>query len=109
MRRWAGVGDEAPEEARTLAPLFPFSSEPAATVGLWERIDDVVMGGVSSSRVVAGEARAEWRGIVRTDGGGFCGARTVALEEPMDLSGFEGLYVDARVGKGRSFLTLRAS
>eukprot|EP00310_Coccolithus_braarudii_P025570 CAMPEP_0183355848 /NCGR_PEP_ID=MMETSP0164_2-20130417/42100_1 /TAXON_ID=221442 /ORGANISM="Coccolithus pelagicus ssp braarudi, Strain PLY182g" /LENGTH=378 /DNA_ID=CAMNT_0025529089 /DNA_START=14 /DNA_END=1150 /DNA_ORIENTATION=+ len=84
------MADEA-----TLVPLFPFSEAPAATVEQWERIDDVVMGGVSSSRVVAGDARAEWRGIVRTDGGGFCGARTSTLEEPMDLSRFEGLYVDA--------------
>ena len=62
------------EKERT--PVFNFDAAPEATAALWERIDDVVMGGVSSSKIVVGDAGAEWRGIVRTDGGGFCGTRT---------------------------------
>ena len=85
----------ASASSATLAPIFDFAASPEATAELWERIDDVVMGGVSSSKVSAGEGRGEWRGKVRTDGGGFCGARTAALEAPLDLSGFDGLYVDA--------------
>jgi len=82
--------------ARETTPIFPFATDAEATVALWERIDDVVMGGVSSSKVVATEGGgAEWRGIVRTDGGGFCGTRTATLAEPMDLSAYEGVYVDA--------------
>ena len=64
---------------RERTPVFNFDAEPEATAALWERIDDVVMGGVSSSKIVVGDAGAEWKGIVRTDGGGFCGTRTAAL------------------------------
>ena len=92
--RWSWSGPVAPPQ-QTLAPIFDFEAAPADAADLWERIDDVVMGGVSSSKVVAGDARGEWRGIVRTDGGGFCGARTATLEAPLDLSGYDGLYVDA--------------
>jgi hypothetical protein len=84
------------EQERELTPIFPFDAAPEATAALWERIDDVVMGGVSSSKIVTSDdAGAEWRGIVRTDGGGFCGARTAALEAPLDLSKADGIYVDA--------------
>ena len=65
------------EKERT--PVFNFDAEPKATAALWERIDDVVMGGVSSSKIIVSDKGAEWRGIVRTDGGGFCGTRTAAL------------------------------
>ena len=75
--------------------MFNFDAEPEATAALWERIDDVVMGGVSSSKIVVGDGGAEWRGIVRTDGGGFCGTRTAALDAPLDLSNADGVYVDA--------------
>ena len=81
------------EKERT--PVFNFDAAPEATAALWERIDDVVMGGVSSSKIVVGDAGAEWRGIVRTDGGGFCGTRTTALDAPLDLSKADGVYVDA--------------
>ena len=56
------------------------AAAPEATAALWERIDDVVMGGVSSSKIVVGDGGAEWRGIVRTDGGGFCGTRTAVSD-----------------------------
>ena len=81
------------EKERT--PVFNFDVAPEATAALWERIDDVVMGGVSSSKIVVGDGGAEWRGIVRTDGGGFCGTRTAALDAPLDLSKADGVYVDA--------------
>ena len=66
------------EKERT--PVFNFDAAPEATAALWERIDDVVMGGVSSSKIVVGDGGAEWRGIVRTDGGGFCGTRTAVSD-----------------------------
>ena len=81
------------EKERT--PVFNFDAEPEATAVLWERIDDVVMGGVSSSKIIVSDKGAEWRGIVRTDGGGFCGTRTAALDAPLDLSTADGVYVDA--------------
>lgn len=88
-------GEEAPAHEQERTPIFPFDAAPEATVALWERIDDVVMGGVSSSKIVASDSGAEWRGIVRTDGGGFCGTRTSALDAPLDLSKAKGVYVDA--------------
>ena len=65
---------------RERTPVFNFDAEPEATAALWERIDDVVMGGVSSSKIVVSDKGAAWRGIVRTDGGGFCGTRTAVSD-----------------------------
>ena len=70
----------AADYERERTPVFNFDAAPEATAALWERIDDVVMGGVSSSKIVVGDAGAEWRGIVRTDGGGFCGTRTAVSD-----------------------------
>ena len=46
----------------------------------WERIDDVIMGGISTSQIVDGSGNPDavaWCGIVREEGGGFCGQRWV--------------------------------
>lgn len=55
--------------ATTYTPIFDFSQEGA--VDSFERIDDAIMGGISTSalRVVPGEAYASWSGICRIDGG----------------------------------------
>lgn len=62
----------------------------------WERIDDVIMGGVSSSRLTpaADGSCAVFEGRVRSDGGGFCGQRMKLLAEPIDLSSSEGIFVE---------------
>ena len=78
--------------------LFNFAEDTTACpdVGpleFWERIDDVVMGGSSSSGLRAGGV---WSGIIRTEGGGFAGTRTKRLERPMDLSLWDGIYLDSR-------------
>lgn len=64
---------------------------PAA--GAFERVDDVVMGGVSSSKLVPAKQREclVWSGQCRTDGGGFAGMRTKPLSKGMDLSQWQGL------------------
>ena len=63
--------DEAASSIQRI-PLFDFSlpSLNNAT-NQFERIDDVIMGGISSSllRQVEGETFARWSGICRTDGG----------------------------------------
>ena len=66
------------------------------TVDAWERIDDVIMGGVSSSRLVADsdEPCVLFEGTLREEGGGFCGQRLKLLSTPLDLSQQEGLYID---------------
>ena len=60
----------------------------------WERIDDVIMGGVSSSQLVADGEAVSFEGTLREEGGGFCGQRLKLLTEPLDLSAHAGLYVD---------------
>ncbi|GMH99092.1 hypothetical protein TrVE_jg9182 [Triparma verrucosa] len=58
------------------------------------------MGGVSSSRFEPSAASASdhwtFSGILRNDGGGFCGWRTKAFETPLDANGFEGVYLKVR-------------
>merc|ERR1719163_525221 len=64
--------------------------------GVFERVDDVVMGGVSSSTIrpdLAGRRCLVWSGKCRVEGGGFTGARSVALRRPLDLSPYDGLMI----------------
>eukprot|EP00316_Scyphosphaera_apsteinii_P021037 CAMPEP_0119342668 /NCGR_PEP_ID=MMETSP1333-20130426/105188_1 /TAXON_ID=418940 /ORGANISM="Scyphosphaera apsteinii, Strain RCC1455" /LENGTH=345 /DNA_ID=CAMNT_0007354933 /DNA_START=139 /DNA_END=1176 /DNA_ORIENTATION=- len=85
----------------TTEPLFSFTTPAARRTAItqWERIDDVIMGGVSSSRLVEpsdpNQRAALWTGVLRVDGGGFCGTRTRPLVSPIDLSRFAGIYIDA--------------
>lgn len=55
--------------ATTYMPIFDFSKEDA--VESFERIDDAIMGGISTSvlRGVPGEPYASWSGVCRIDGG----------------------------------------
>lgn len=78
------------------SPLFTFDS--AETLAEWERIDDVIMGGVSSSRLVLDEGSALFKGTLRVEGGGFCGTRLRLLEQPLDLSAAAGLSLDCCAG-----------
>ena len=77
-------------------PLFSFSGDARdASLEEWERIDDVIMGGISSSRLVAAPGNADifFEGILREQGGGFCGQRMKLLRTPLDLSSTGGLYI----------------
>mmetsp|Transcript_27556 Transcript_27556/g.41628 ORF Transcript_27556/g.41628 Transcript_27556/m.41628 type:complete len:368 (+) Transcript_27556:40-1143(+) len=95
LRTVSRMGVSAP--ASTLQPLFSFSGEGAEdAISKWERIDDVIMGGVSNSRLVAapdGEC-AFFEGRLRELGGGFCGQRMRLLSDPLDLSTQDGVYLD---------------
>lgn len=76
------------------SPILTFTGkERAASIDAFERVDDSIMGGVSQSGVVEGDDCATFKGVMRTDGGGFCGTRTVMRGAPLDLSSFSGLYV----------------
>jgi hypothetical protein len=57
------------QDSSTFKPVFDFSKPDA--VENFERIDDVIMGGISTSRLeaVTGESYAKWSGVCRTDGG----------------------------------------
>jgi hypothetical protein len=55
----------------TYTPIFDFSNEKEDAVSSFERIDDAIMGGISTSslRQIPGEPFARWSGVCRTDGG----------------------------------------
>ena len=55
----------------SLQPVFDFSDSIRNETDRFERIDDVIMGGISSStlRQVDGEPFARWSGVCREDGG----------------------------------------
>lgn len=57
------------------------------------------MGGISLSSIkqMPGEDFARWSGICRTDGGGFCGTRTLPFEQPLKVgSNSQGIYLRCR-------------
>ena len=87
----------APPPAVQTQPLFAFSGAAIEdAIAKWERIDDVIMGGVSNSRLVSapGGECAYFEGRLRELGGGFCGQRMRLLSSPLDLSSQAGVYLD---------------
>eukprot|EP00401_Gymnodinium_catenatum_P051383 CAMPEP_0117540172 /NCGR_PEP_ID=MMETSP0784-20121206/43363_1 /TAXON_ID=39447 /ORGANISM="" /LENGTH=399 /DNA_ID=CAMNT_0005336821 /DNA_START=17 /DNA_END=1216 /DNA_ORIENTATION=+ len=106
VRRAARVASRDGADAQTAVlvrervPIYSFQGDAASraeALAKFERIDDVVMGGVSKSQLLDGNGTASWRGLVRTEGGGFCGQRTRPFREPFDLTGASGLYVMCRL------------
>lgn len=81
----------------TFEPVFDFRLN--STVERFERIDDAIMGGISTSalREVPGKPYASWSGVCRLDGGGFCGMRTLAFEEPLQVGDAAGFFLDCRL------------
>lgn len=54
----------------------------------WEKIDDVIMGGKSSSKIQSGPGQtAVWTGNLNIDGGGFCGTRNKVVINTQFLNG----------------------
>ena len=88
-----------------LTPMFDFGSfnDTVATrsIEAFDRIDDVIMGGISSSTLQlvrrADLKAASWSGVVRIDGGGFCGFRTLPFLTPYNVTGQDGLYLKLRL------------
>lgn len=71
-------------------PVFDFSDPTQDAVAKFDRIDDAIMGGISTSSLRAAsnnsESYASWAGVCRTDGGGFCGTRTLPFKDGVPLS-----------------------
>ena len=69
ISRGAQLG--AKEEPPFFQPVFDFSDSARNETDRFERIDDVIMGGISSStlRQLDGEPFARWSGVCREDGG----------------------------------------
>jgi Complex I intermediate-associated protein 30 (CIA30) len=85
------------EHQAKYSPVFDFGIN--TTVESFDRIDDAIMGGISTSqlRSVPSQPYASWSGICREDGGGFCGTRTLPFTEPLVVGDAEGLYLDLRL------------
>lgn len=85
--------------------LVNFSS-PVRNLSQWSRLDDVLMGGSSSSKWKEvswgdeGGSFCRWSGQLVTQGGGFCGSVVRSL--PFDSQGFDGISVTLR-GDGNRF------
>eukprot|EP00887_Chlorella_sp_A99_P002649 scaffold6.g2649.t1 len=75
----------------------------AEDVAKWERLDDVIMGGQSSSGLApaADGSGAVWTGDLIVEGGGFCGTRSVPLA--LDLSAYDGIALRVKSDKGQIF------
>ncbi len=59
---------------------------------IWGAVDDVVMGGVSSSNLIFKEDKAVFTGNVSTDNnGGFVSVRSKNFNPPWDLSAYQGI------------------
>ncbi|CAL5221994.1 g4282 [Coccomyxa viridis] len=70
-------------------------------IGRWERLDDVIMGGQSSSTLRATEdGAALFSGDLVIEGGGFCGARTKGMD--LDLSAYDGIALQVE-GDGQTY------
>lgn len=82
--------------------LFNFREPTPALAELWGAVDDVVMGGVSSSRLQLADV-AYFAGIVSTENnGGFASVRTKNLAKPWDLSNYEGFRLRVK-GDGKRY------
>ncbi|MBF2097549.1 MAG: CIA30 family protein [Gloeomargaritaceae cyanobacterium C42_A2020_066] len=105
--------DLPPAVGETLIPYLPSDpvvfdfGRPAAALGdLWGALDDVVMGGVSSSGLVLEPGAARFRGTVSTaNNGGFASVRTRNLNPALNLAGTAGLWLHLR-GDGQRYKLL---
>lgn len=97
----ATATDEDQANNYQLTPIFDFTRNNVETkqksAASFERIDDAIMGGisVSSLRDVSDQDYASWSGVCRTDGGGFCGLRTLPFKDaPLNATRQDGVYLD---------------
>ena len=88
------------DDATLTTPVFRFESP--GDVSAWESVDDRVMGGSSSSRLVHLPGRgACFTGLVSlAHGGGFASVQSGVL--PVDLAGARGLLLTV-TGDGRTY------
>ena len=85
-------------------PVFDFTGTSSTedkekSAASFERIDDAVMGGISLSALkdAPGENYASWSGVCRTDGGGFCGMRTLPFKQALNATGQDGVFIDCKL------------
>eukprot|EP00873_Tetraselmis_striata_P015836 jgi/Tetstr1/436100/TSEL_024948.t1 len=85
------------------------SMRSAEDLETWRRLDDVIMGGQSSSVMAlaeaGGEGTAVWTGNLILEGGGFCGTRTDAAD--FGLTGYDGICLRVKGSGQRLKLNLK--
>lgn len=83
--------------------VMNFAQQPEVLVAQWGALDDVVMGGVSQSYARAGDNCLIFAGEVSTaNAGGFVSVRMRNLEEPLNLTDWEGIELEVR-GDGQRY------
>ncbi|KAK4523595.1 hypothetical protein GAYE_PCTG70G1491 [Galdieria yellowstonensis] len=85
--------------------LLPFRPPAANLSRQWGPVDDVVMGGVSQSKIELSSTgdSAVFSGQVSTDNfGGFASVKTVPFETPIDASGYDGIFLRL-LGDGKRY------
>jgi hypothetical protein len=83
--------------------LTCFDRQNPSSNNLWGAVDDVVMGGVSSSNLILQEKTAIFTGRVSTDNnGGFVSVRTKNFQPPWNLSAYEGIRLRVK-GDGQRY------
>lgn len=97
-------------------PLFDFTTPystltPDNDINKFDRIDDAIMGGISTSslKFIPNQPYASWSGICRTDGGGFCGMRTLPFVEPLQVEDVVTSTVDIDNNDSDSTTTAKAT
>ena len=95
-----------PIQVKPLAPL-DFGAGGIIPSDAFIRLDDVIMGGQSSSSMRqegipgSGSTYAVWEGELVHTGGGFCGTRTApgVLDSVRDMSAYDGFRLRLRAGR----------
>ena len=83
--------------------VFDFARPTQGLKSLWGSVDDVVMGGVSESRLQWLPEMGLFAGVVSTaNSGGFASIRTRTVEPPLDLSAYQGLTLRVQ-GDGKRY------
>ncbi|PNW44336.1 UNVERIFIED_CONTAM: NADH:ubiquinone oxidoreductase [Euhalothece sp. KZN 001] len=84
-------------------PIFNFRNATEEIKSIWGALDDVVMGGVSESGFYLDHQKAVFSGNVSTENnGGFASVRTKNFESPLNLSGYQGIYLRVK-GDGNRY------
>ncbi len=114
FRRWSGQPMEQVSVEASDRPqgkiLFDFVAlTPDQFQATWGALDDVVMGGVSESRLQLTAGGACFTGLVSTaNSGGFASVRTRNFDPPLDLTAYQGIRLRLQ-GDGQRYKFLLRS
>lgn len=87
----------------TYQSIFDFRNVTEDMKAIWGALDDVVMGGVSASGFSVEGNKGVFSGNVSTENnGGFASVRTRNFETPLNLSGYQGIYLRVK-GDGNRY------